>query len=56
MKDYDSFYKENKNYLELKNKLTRWEDSQKLIELVGDAIQFGIERLAEDLKNVKKRL
>ena len=44
----DTFYT-NEKYLKLKKKLN-FEDGQLLIDVIGEAIQFGIAVLAKELK------
>lgn len=42
----------SKKYLELKEKLS-WEDAEKLIDLIHEAVLSGIESLAEQRKSGK---
>jgi len=48
----NTFYN-NKNYIELKKKLN-FKDSQILIQVIGEAIQYGIDALAEQLTKGRK--
>ena len=41
------FYLTNHNYLELKKKL-EFEDKQLLIEVVAEAIEFGMEKMKDE--------
>ena len=48
----DNFYKDEK-FIKFTSKLS-WEDKQLFIEIVGDAIQYGIACLGKKLKEPKK--
>ena len=52
-----NFYTEHKGYNKLKSKLIRSSDpnlADELLEVVGEAIQYGIGKLSEEVKGEKR--